>query len=130
MSYFAEGEHGCEILGGLVFGRLHFGVAFELRHGFGHFAMLLQCGGGEECVALAIVVHDVVGEEGPVVLAERQLVEHSLLHWRHVLLPEIHLEIEYLITHYHQISKGQSQRRKGETCIVAVSEESSSSWKW
>jgi hypothetical protein len=64
--------------------------------------MLLQCGGGEECVALAIVVHDVVGEEGPVVLAERQLVEDPLLDWRHVLLPEIHLEIEYLITHYHQ----------------------------
>ena len=96
MCYFAEGEYCCEILGGLVFGGLHFGIAFELRHGFCHFAVLLECWEGQQCVAFGVVVHDVVREEGTVVLAERQLVEHSLFHWRHVLFLELHLEIEYL----------------------------------
>lgn len=112
MGYLAEGEHSCEILGGLVFCGLHLGVAFELRHGFGHFAMLLQCGGGQQRVAFGIVVHDVVGEEGPVVLAERQLVEDALLDWRHVLFPEIHLEIEYLIMQYHQTYRLSAQTEK------------------
>lgn len=78
---------------------LHLGGFVELRERFDHLFVLIEDGVvGEQVVTTRVAVHDVLRQVRTVVLVQVQLVEHALLHRRHVFFFEHrHIENRYIL---------------------------------